>query len=119
MSMAGERVARQVMRPPTTNVGPADSLARAVRLMESVGTRVLLGILTRTDMEPYRGHFEWTTVAVAMTRDPITVSPDAPIGEVMKLLLEHGFNSVPVCAEGQLLGMIARTDLLRALSTSE
>lgn len=122
-----EQVARQVMRPATTTVGPADSLARGLRLMESLGTRelpvtdgrVLVGILTRVDLEPYRGHFEWTTVAVAMSHDPVTIGPDAPIDDVVKLLLEHGFNSVPVCAGGELLGMIARADLLRALAMND
>jgi CBS domain-containing protein len=107
------------------SVAPGDSLARAAEIMESLGTRevpvidgrALVGILTRTDMEPYRGHFEWTPVQAAMTHDPVSVSPEAPIGEVMSLLLERGFNSVPVTAGGELLGMIARTDVLRALTS--
>ena len=76
----------------------------------------LVGILTRTDMEPYRGHLEWTAVQLAMTPDPVTVPPEAPIGDVMGLLVDRGFNSLPVSAGGKLLGMIARTDVLRALA---
>lgn len=120
----GELVARQVMRPGPTTVATHDSLARAARLMASAGTReipvttgdALVGILTRTDMEPYRGHFEWTTVAVAMTPDPVTVRPEMPIRDVMAVLLERGFNSVPVCGGAELLGMIARADVIRALA---
>jgi hypothetical protein len=82
--------------------------------MESLGTRevpvveerALVGILTRTDMEPYRGHFEWTAVRSAMTPDPVTVLPDAPIREVLNLFLDRGFNCVPVSAGGELLGII-------------
>jgi CBS domain-containing protein len=114
------------MRAAPTSVAAGDSLARAARLMESVPTRELpvtegrrlVGILTRTDMEPYRGHFEWTLVRVAMTLDPVTVPPEAPIGDVVTLLLDRGFNSVPVCAGGELQGMIARSDVLRTLAAS-
>jgi CBS domain-containing protein len=117
-------VAREVMRVLPRSVAPGDSLARAARLMASFGTRelpvvdgrALVGILTRTDMEPYRGHYEWTAVRSAMTADPVTVLPEAPIGEVSSLLLDRGFNSVPVSADGELLGMIRRTDVLRALA---
>src|ERR1051326_980469 len=122
-----ELVARQVMRADPPSVAPGDSLARAARLMESLGTRevpvmdgpALVGILTRTDLEPYRGHFEWTAVQSAMTPDPVTVPPETPIGEVMSLLLDRGFNGVPVSAGGALLGMIARTDILRALAPND
>ena len=119
-----EVMARQVMRAAPGSVGPGDTLASAARLMESLGTReipvvegsALVGILTRTDMEPYRGHLEWTAVQLAMTPDPVTVAPEAPIGDVMSLLVDRGFNSLPVSAGGKLLGMIARTDVLRALA---
>jgi CBS domain-containing protein len=122
-----ELVARRVMRADVSPLAPGDSLARATRLMESPAIRelpvvdggVLVGILTRTDMEPYRGHFEWTTVRSAMTYDPVTVAPQAPLDDVMRLLVEHGFNSVPVSNGGELLGMIARTDILRALAGPE
>jgi CBS domain-containing protein len=115
-------VARHVMRVVSDTVAPGDSLARAARLMELLGMRelpvvdgrALVGILTRTDLEPYRGHLEWTTTRSAMTPDPVTVLPDAPIREVVDVLLVRGFNSVPVSAGGELLGMIRRTDALRA-----
>lgn len=111
------------MRNPP-GVSTRDTLARAARLMDSLGTRevavtegrTLVGILTRTDLEPHRGHFEWTPVGIAMTPDPLAVAPGAPLGSVMRLLLERNFNSVPVIAAGELLGMICRSDVLRALA---
>jgi CBS domain-containing protein len=122
----GRLLARHVMRA-SDGVAPGDTLARAARLMESLGIRelpvlkgrALVGILSRSDMEPYRGHFEWTTVASAMTPGPITVGPEAPIDDVMGLLVEREFNGVPVTAGDELLGMIARTDILRALARND
>jgi CBS domain-containing protein len=118
------RTARNVMRTEGISVVPGESLARAAGVMDSAQRRevavvdggALVGILTRTDMEPYRGHFEWTAVRAAMNREPVTVAPDAPLGDVMSLLLERGFNGVPVCAGGQFLGMISRSDVLRAVA---
>lgn len=119
-----ELVAREVMRPRPTTVSPEDSLARAAGLMDSFRTRELpvvtgravVGILTRSDMEPHRGHYEWTPVRAAMTADPVTVTPETPVAAVARLLLGRAFNAVPVAENGQLLGMIARSDVLGALS---
>ena len=115
-------LARDLVRRPAV-VTPADTLARAKSLMDSLGTRevavvehgTLIGLVTRTDLEPHRGHLEWTTVRAAMTPNPTTVAPDAPASSVARLLVERGFNAVPVTAGGNLLGMICRSDLLSLL----
>jgi CBS domain-containing protein/hemerythrin-like domain-containing protein len=112
-----------ILRPGSATVAPGDSLARARELMTSLGTRelpvvdggALVGILTRTDMEPHQGHLEWTPVRVAMNPHPVVVAPNAAIRDVARLLLDHGFNSVPV-SNGKLLGMIRRIDLLEVLA---
>lgn len=116
--------ARQIMRPKTGTVAPDDSLARAAGVMDALRTRelpvvaagALVGMLTRTDMEPHRGHYEWTAVRAAMTSNPVSVPPDAPVSAVTRLLLDRGFNAVPVTEAGELQGVISRSDLLRALA---
>ena len=115
---------REVMRLNPRAVVPEDTLARAAEVMESLETRelpvvvrgALVGILARTDMEPHRGHFEWTLVRGVMTADPITVSPDTSVRAVATLLLTQGFNGVPVTVDGALVGMVARRDVLRVLA---
>jgi CBS domain-containing protein len=117
-------VARDVMRATPGTVGPDDSLARAVEVMESfrsrevpvVSGRALVGILTRTDLEPHRGHFEWTAVRAAMTADPVSVGSETPVPVVAGLLLGRGFNALPVTDAGELVGMIARSDVLRVFA---
>jgi len=48
-----------------------------------------------------------------MTKDPITVSPEAEITHVAKLLLENHINGVPVTDEtGDLVGIICQSDLI-------
>ena len=117
-------VARDVMRAKPGTVAPDDSLARAVGVMESfrsrevavVSGRALVGILTRTDLEPHRGHWEWTAVRAAMTVDPVSVASETPLPVVARLLLGRGFNALPVTDGGDLVGMIARADVLKALA---
>jgi CBS domain-containing protein len=114
-----------IMRAGVPAVQPGDSLARVVALMESVGVRELpvvaagrvVGIVTRGDLEPYVGHFEWTTVRPAMSRDPLTVTPDTAVVVVAQMLFERGYNALPVVdGEGALRGMVSRRDLLRLLA---
>ncbi len=119
-------VASQIMRPNVPAVRPDESLARAAELMESLGVRELpvvdgglVGVIAERDLQPHRGHYEWTAVRAAMTVDPVTVAPDAPIGAIACLLLERSFNSVPVVSEGRLLGMVGRSDLLRLLAEGD
>jgi len=119
-----EMLAKHVVRPKRVALAPGDSLARAADLMESLGARelpvvdggVLVGILAQSDLQPHRGHYEWTTVRAAMSPDPVTVEPETPIRAVSRLLLERSFNSVPVAAGGVLIGMIGRSDLVRLLA---
>lgn len=48
-----------------------------------------------------------------MTPDPITISPDAGVGEAVKILLEKHFNGLPVVDEsGTLIGVICQSDLV-------
>src|SRR5579862_9244949 len=49
-----------------------------------------------------------------MTRDVVTVAPEAPVQEIARLLLERGISGVPVVdATGQVLGLVTEGDLLR------
>jgi CBS domain-containing protein len=117
--------AADIMRTGVPAVQPDDSLARVLVLMESVGVRELpvvaagrvIGIVTRGDLEPYVGHFEWTTVRPAMSRNPLTATPDTAVAVVAQMLFERGYNALPVVdGQGALLGMVSRRDLLQLLA---
>ncbi len=48
-----------------------------------------------------------------MTKDPITISPRASIVDAVKILLEKGFNGLPVQDDhGRLVGIICQSDLV-------
>ncbi len=116
--------AADVMRRNVGAVSPTASLAHALATMEALDVREvpvvdggrLVGILSRRDLEPYRGHFEWTSVRAAMTREPVVVAPETPVREVARLLLHHGVNAIPVVAGDTVVGMVGRAELLRLLA---
>lgn len=51
-----------------------------------------------------------------MTRTPLTCAPTAGLDEVVGLMTEKRVKRVPVVADGKLVGVVSRADVLRALS---
>jgi CBS domain-containing protein len=56
-----------------------------------------------------------STVGEVMNDDPITCAPDDTIERAALLLHEHNLSRLPVVADGALVGIIARGDILRAI----
>ncbi|MBM4285412.1 MAG: CBS domain-containing protein [Deltaproteobacteria bacterium] len=57
-----------------------------------------------------------TTVGDVMTRDPLTIAPETPVPEIADLMAERRVHSLPVMAEGKLVGIVGKIDLIRALA---
>jgi CBS domain-containing protein len=59
------------------------------------------------------------TAEELMTREVITIGPEEPLENVIKLMVEQQVKFLPVqTKEGQLLGVVLRTDILRAITES-
>ena len=56
-----------------------------------------------------------TTVAQAMTKNPVTVQSDTSIEEVAALMVDKNFHTIPVMDEGKLVGILGKEDILRTL----
>lgn len=57
-----------------------------------------------------------TTVAEIMTQDPIVLSPDATLTQMATAMGEKGVHTLPVVdAEGKLVGVVGKLDLIRAM----
>jgi CBS domain-containing protein len=54
-----------------------------------------------------------------MTRDVLTVRPETALGEVAHALEARGVKRAPVVADGRLVGIVSRADIVRALAAGE
>lgn len=55
-----------------------------------------------------------TTVGEAMTTPAITIDQDRPLREAAAVMLDRSVNRLPVTANGLLVGILSRADLVRA-----
>ena len=58
-------------------------------------------------------------MSTIMVRSVMTTTPDAPIIEVLRLMLRLGINRIPVLEKGILVGIISRGDIIFALYKSK
>jgi len=55
------------------------------------------------------------TVGELCQRDPICCGPDATLGEIASLMSKHRIHLIPVTENQEVLGVVARLDLIRAV----
>jgi len=51
------------------------------------------------------------------TADVVTCSPETPVSEVASLMVDNKVHLVPVLTEGQLVGVVARLDVIRSMGS--
>jgi CBS domain-containing protein len=119
---------------PVVTIGPETTLAAAQHLFEEhdfnclpvTDGRRLLGVLTKLDllaafsftegpMVPNYADILARSVSSAMTPEPITVASETPLTSVMQKFVATRVKSFPVLRGGEVVGIIAREDVVRAL----
>ncbi len=112
------------MSAPVRTISPASSLAEARSILTRYGHTALpvidgasklVGIISRRDIDIALHHgFEQSPVSEHMTAEVWSVSPEAAFAAVEALMVNYDIGRVPVVGEeGQVLGIITRTDILR------
>jgi CBS domain-containing protein len=124
-----------VMTTSPVTVAPSLSLAETQALFEKHDFNAmpvveedgeLIGVITKLDLlrafrfteeevfPPYDQIMQ-RPVAELMSREPATVTPRAPLTRVLEKLLSSRHKSFPVVDGRQLVGVVAREDVLRGL----
>lgn len=66
--------------------------------------------------DEYNRVLEETPITLAMSKDPITIHPDAPVQQAVNIMTSKKISSVLVTqSDGKLIGIITVTDLLGLL----
>ena len=130
----------EIMSNEVTSVSPQERLIHARRLMlESKVGRLpviedgkLVGMLTSKDLmrafidfrknvpEKYqKSQIKEVFVGDIMSLKPTFTSKETTITEISKVMMETGYNGLPVVEDDKVIGIITQTDILRLIEKLE
>jgi len=120
------KTAADIMTSRVVTIGQDARLTDAIRLLlryHISGLPVLdadgslLGILSEHDIINYAlsGDAETATVAEAMSTPVMTFPPTVSLEEIANCLAEKRLRRVPIVADGKVVGIVSRRDILREM----
>lgn len=129
------KTVRDIMSAEVTTLGRNDTLLLAKDIMnlgrirhfpvveddELVGVvsqrdlyRASLGTVMQYGEKAQRAFLESVAVKEIMV-DPISIGPDATIGDAARLMVEHKIGCLPVLEDDRLVGIVTETDMLQVV----
>jgi len=76
----------------------------------------ITGIISRRDVDKAKAHgYGNAPVKAYMSKKVITVDLEESVKEVRELFAEHGIGRLPVLKDNEMVGIVTRTDIIRAL----
>jgi Zn-dependent protease/predicted transcriptional regulator len=111
-----------MMSSPVTTVPPTLPLSQVIGMMYTskhlgfpvIDRDTLIGMVTLADVNRTSSiDREAMQVRDIMTRDPITLPPTAPVIDALKIMSAHNIGRVPIVADGKIVGIVTRTDILK------
>jgi tRNA nucleotidyltransferase (CCA-adding enzyme) len=111
-----------LMSFPVTTIQADASMRNASELLEKSGCTglpvmdgdQLVGIISRRDFRKVRSEKRLASpVKAYMSRAVKTIGPDRRPLDAARLMVRHDLGRLPVVADGQLIGIVTRTDTMR------
>ena len=113
---------RDIMSYPVKTVSPETKLGEVEQILLRYGhtgvpvtvDQRLVGIISRRDVDKAIKHgLQHAPVKGFMTTKVLTVDVEAPWEEVQRMMVQHDIGRLPVVEEGNLVGIVSRSDVLR------
>lgn len=114
---AGVSTAWRLMRRNRIRHLPVQSRGRLVGILTDRDLRMVLPS-PASRLEPHERLEVWGNVPVweVMTRVLLTARPEMGLDEAVELILRYRIGGLPVVRDGKLVGILTKSDLLRALA---
>jgi tRNA nucleotidyltransferase (CCA-adding enzyme) len=119
------KLVRDYMSSPVKTIEESAEAEEALRVMLRYGhtglpvvngNKKLIGIVSRKDIERISDeNLLKRPVKAFMTKHVIVVSPETPLKEAEKLIVNKDIGRLPVLFDHDIVGILTRSDLLRAL----
>lgn len=96
-----------------------DLIMKNVKLHFPTYIQLLDAVIYLESLKKYEEELRKAVGATAqdvMTRDLVTISPEADIEEAATLMIERNISRLPVVENDKLVGIITRRDILKAIS---
>ncbi|NEP09503.1 MAG: CBS domain-containing protein [Symploca sp. SIO2C1] len=117
--------ARELMSSPVRTIRPQTTIRQAQRILLRYGhsglsvvdeNDQLVGIISRRDLDLALHHgFGHAPVKGYMTRHVKTITPQTSLNQIESLMVTYDIGRLPILDNGQLVGIVTRTDVLRQL----
>lgn len=117
--------ARELMSSPVRTIRPETTIDEAQRILLRYGHSGLsvvdaedrlVGVISRRDLDIARHHgFSHAPVKGYMTTNLKTITPETLLPEIESLMVTYDVGRLPVLAQGELVGIVTRTDVLRQI----
>ena len=115
----------EIMSRGARTLAPTDTVRRAAEVMDRYGhegfpvvdqtTGKIVGVLSRREVDKARRHkLEGAAISQFMKKGEFFVTPSDSVDAARNLMTQQGIGQVPVVdqANGQIIGIVTRTDLI-------
>jgi len=117
--------ANDLMSSPVRTIRPHTTIEEAQRILLRYGhsglfvmeeTGELAGVISRRDIDIALHHgFSHAPVKGYMSKNLYTITSDTGLSTIESLMVDNDIGRLPVLEEGDLVGIVTRTDILRQL----
>jgi CBS domain-containing protein len=117
-------VANDIMTKTVITIGPRTPVKDVAKLL--VHHRIsatpvvdvkgkLVGMVSEADLISRKGK----EARAIMSKELVTADEDKTVSEIAELMIHHRVNRVPVMRRGDIVGIVSRADIVRAIALGE